>query len=347
MTPAVALLDGEPVDACSASRDAPPRADPLPGFGSPQGPDPVHMAAREAWSLLAPRIAGQPRMRVSRDRRSYPQRWEAALSAEPPRPPAAVRLYGRDGTARCLAADLDVSRGGADQVAADAVALERLVARCGGRSVTDRSPSGGRHVYVLLAEPVPYGEMRRAALALSRLLPSLDATPLLNLTAGCIRPPGAAHRSGGAQQLLTPLAGGAPGRRRRRTRRRCGPRCWTPWRRSSAPSTKPSAATTPGRRGSARGRAGRPRPRAERADDGDRPHRGAHLPLRLGSPAGGPHRGRRGRLGAARRHPAPGDRRLARPGLLLRPLRLPAPGRRARPGLAKSDRPRRPEKDWP
>jgi hypothetical protein len=172
MTPTVALLDGKPV---------------------------------EAWSLLAPRIAGQPRMRVSRDRHSYPQRWEAALSPEPPRLPAAVRLYGQDGTARCLAADLDVSRGGADQVAADAVVLERLVTRCGGRTVTDRSPTGGRHVYVLLAEPVPYGEMRRTVLALSRLLPSLDPSPLLNLTAGCIRPPGAAHRSGGAQELLTSM----------------------------------------------------------------------------------------------------------------------------------------------
>jgi hypothetical protein len=164
-------------------------------------------------------------------------------SSEPPRPPAAVRLYGRDGTARCLAADLDMSRGGADQVAADTWVLERLVARCGGRSITDRSPSGGRHVYVLLAKPVPYGEMRRAALALTRLLPSLDATPLLNLTAGCIRPPGAAHRNGGVQQLLTPSQRRGPPTRR--TRRRCGPRCWTPWRRSSAPSTKPSAATTP------------------------------------------------------------------------------------------------------
>jgi hypothetical protein len=177
---------------------------PLPGYS----PEPLAQltaaAAREAWALLAPRIAGQLRMRESRDGRTYPQRWEVPLTAAPPRLPAAVRLYGRDGTARCLAADLDVARAGRGQVEADAAALAELVAGCGGRTVADLSPSGGRHVYLLLAEPVPYAEMRRAALALAALLPSLDATPLLNLTAGCIRPPGATHKTGGAQQLVTP-----------------------------------------------------------------------------------------------------------------------------------------------
>jgi hypothetical protein len=186
------------------SAAAPAAADPPPALGPHDDVD-LRASARHAWALLAPLIAGQPRIRVSRDRRSYPQRWETALTPVPPPMPAAVRLYGRDGAARCLAADLDVARGGVQQVEADSVALTELVARCGGRSVADCSPSGGRHVYVLLAEPVPYGEMRRAALALARLLPSLDASSLLNLTAGCIRPPGAAHKTGGAQQLLTPL----------------------------------------------------------------------------------------------------------------------------------------------
>jgi len=156
------------------------------------------------WALLAGRIAGQRRMRLSRDRRTYPQRWEVPLASAPPRMPAAVRLYGADGTARCLAADLDVARAGIEQVQADAAALAGLVAGCGGRTITDRSPSGGRHVYVLLAEPVPFDQMRRVALALAVLLPALDATPMLNLSAGCIRPPGAVHKSGGVQQLMTP-----------------------------------------------------------------------------------------------------------------------------------------------
>ena len=169
--------------------------------GTQLAPDAV---AREAWALLAPRIAGQLRVRESRDRRTYPQRWEVPLGPTPPRVPAAVRLYGRDGTARCLAADLDVTRAGFEQVETDTATLAGLLTGCGGRTITDRSPSGGRHVYVLLAQPVPFAEMRRAALALAALLPSLDATPLCNLTAGCIRPPGAVHKTGGVQQLLTP-----------------------------------------------------------------------------------------------------------------------------------------------
>jgi len=143
-------------------------------------------------------------MRVSRDRRTYPQRWEVPLAQAPPRVPAAVSLYSREGTARCLAADLDVGRGNVERVQADAATLAELVAGCGGRTITDRSPSGGRHVYMLLAEPVPFGQMRRVAFALAALLPSMDATPMLNVTAGCIRPPGAVHKTCGVQELLTP-----------------------------------------------------------------------------------------------------------------------------------------------
>ncbi|MGI8682606.1 MAG: hypothetical protein ACR2JO_10875 [Mycobacteriales bacterium] len=172
-------------------------------FGDRPSPDPETPEATQAWALLAPRIAGQPRMRVSRDRRTYPQRWEVPLAQAPPRVPAAVSLYSREGTARCLAADFDVARGGVTRVGIDAEALAGMVASSGGRTITDRSPSGGRHVYMLLAEPVPFGEMRRVALALAALLPSLDATPMLNVTAGCIRPPGAVHKTGGVQELLT------------------------------------------------------------------------------------------------------------------------------------------------
>ena len=39
----------------------------------------------------------------------------------------------------------------------------------------------------------------------SGALPTLDAGPMVNLTEGCIRPPGAEHRLGGFQRLVTPL----------------------------------------------------------------------------------------------------------------------------------------------
>ena len=86
--------------------------------------------------------------------------------------------------------------------------------------------------------------MRRAALALTRLLPSLDATPLLNLTAGCIRPPGSVHRGGGVQQLLTP-----PGEARRAAAALNPPAVWARLLDALAPHVPPDDPAGPDRPG--------------------------------------------------------------------------------------------------
>jgi DNA-binding transcriptional ArsR family regulator len=174
------------------------------------------------WRSLAPAIAGRPRVRVSRDGgRSYPAGCERALTEALPERPAAVMLFDHDGGARCLAADFDASRGGPAQVDTDAANFTALIGACGGRSFSDVSPNGGRHVYVIWSRPRPIGELQPLMRALCALYPSLDAAPMLNPAAGCIRPPGARHRSGGRQQLTTPLpqalaAVAAP----------CGPQVW-------------------------------------------------------------------------------------------------------------------------
>src|ERR1700738_3392514 len=109
-----------------------------------------------AWALLAPAIAGRPRVRVSGDGgRTSPGRAERALDGCLPDAPAAVMLFDAAGAARCLAADFDVSRGGRAQVDTDAAGLAALIEGCGGRTVADLSPTGGRHVYVLWTAPVP------------------------------------------------------------------------------------------------------------------------------------------------------------------------------------------------
>jgi len=179
-------------------------------------PDPVRVGADTPnaadtpellWAAFAPAIAGQLRVRIARDRVSYRQAWERALDPDArPALPAAVRLYGRDGRARCLALDLDVGRGGHAQVVADTERLLALVAAIGGRAFVDESPPGGRHVYLPLQEPVALEDLRPVLRALSALAPSVDLTPMLNAAAGCIRPPGAAHRTGGTQRLVTPYA---------------------------------------------------------------------------------------------------------------------------------------------
>jgi len=192
-----------------------PGAAPVGGVVTPasagpgEGPavQPVRpVTAERAWALFAPAIAGAgQRVRLSRDGgRSYPQRWERALRPERPDVPAAVRLFGADGRARCLALDFDVSAGGRDRVLTDCARAERLVTDCGGVPVVDESVSGGRHLYVLLATPRHLDELRPVLQALSALLPSLDTVPMLNVRAGCLRPPGSAHRAGGSQQLVTP-----------------------------------------------------------------------------------------------------------------------------------------------
>ena len=171
-------------------------SDPVPH----PGPEPDDL-----WREFAAALAGRPRVRISRDGgRTYGS--ERRLTPARPDWPAAVCLYDGDGHARALAVDLDCSRGGRDQVRADADALCSMLDSAGARYLVDESPAGGRHVWVPLARPKPAEQLRRVAYALAALLPSLDPTPLLNPATGCLRPPGAAHPRGGHQQLVTPWA---------------------------------------------------------------------------------------------------------------------------------------------
>jgi hypothetical protein len=134
----------------------------------------------ELWRALATVIAGRPRVRVSRDGgRTYPARSERNLTGDLPNAPAAVMLYDEHAAARCLAADFDVARGGQSQVDTDAGAFAALVEACGGRVVTDQSPTGGRHVYVFWARPIPLTELRPVLHALRARFPSLDTAPML------------------------------------------------------------------------------------------------------------------------------------------------------------------------
>jgi len=157
------------------------------------------------WQLLAPAIAsGDQRVRVSHDGgRSYPQRGQRVLTVERPRQPAAVRLYDKRGHARTLALDLDAGRAGRAQVLSDCQRITQLISAAGGVPLVDESDSGGRHVYLLLARPRHLDELRPVLQRLQALLPSLDPAPMSNTGAGCLRPPGATHRGGGTQRLLT------------------------------------------------------------------------------------------------------------------------------------------------
>ena len=84
-------------------------------------------------------------------------------------------------------------------------ASETFLESCGVRYIADYSPSGGRHLYIPLAERMEAPAARELVEALARIAASLDPSPHQNVTDGCIRVPGSAHKRGGHQILVTPL----------------------------------------------------------------------------------------------------------------------------------------------
>ena len=196
---------------------------PLLAGGPPAGSDVspgVDGLDEAAWRVFAPLVAARPVMRVSVDGgRSYPR--ARVLAAGRPAVPAAVATFDTDGRAPNVVFDLDVSKGGPARVAADAERLAALLDGVGAAYVLDESPSGGLHVHVPLAEPAGFDEVARVMTAAKALFASLDRAPMSNRKTGCIRPPGAAHRLGGSQRLVTEF-----GAARRVFLRRNRPRVW-------------------------------------------------------------------------------------------------------------------------
>src|SRR6478609_6294633 len=134
----------------------------------PAAPPSRQVAAAQAWSALAPLLAGRPRVRESRNGgHGYLRRWERPLTSRLPAVPAAVPIYSAAGDTRVLVVDLDSSRGGVDAVRRDAAAARELVRAAGGRVIADESPSGGMHVYVPFAAAIGFHQARDLALALA------------------------------------------------------------------------------------------------------------------------------------------------------------------------------------
>lgn len=154
---------------------------------------------QDTWASLAPRLAARGRMRVSRDGgRNYPLSRERYVTDELPNQPAAVLLFDNAGCAPVICLDLDSKLGNIER---DLAAIGRLLRRAGARWFSDTSPNGGRHVYIPLARPAPLDEARAFVTGLKALTPTLDPQPMASIASGCLRPPGARHRTGGHQLL--------------------------------------------------------------------------------------------------------------------------------------------------
>ncbi|WP_432246252.1 hypothetical protein ACRB8A_20270 (plasmid) [Arthrobacter sp. G.S.26] len=126
-------------------------------------------------------------------------------------------IHGVDGSVATLCLDLDTSKALKGVVDSDAARLRTLLGEAGAVFVEDFSPSGGRHLYVPLQERLSHPEARELIEALGRVAMSLDPSPHQNVTDGCIRVPGSAHKSGGHQTLVTPLSQAYDVLRRRNT----------------------------------------------------------------------------------------------------------------------------------
>ena len=159
--------------------------------------------------MFAPALAAGDRVRVARNGREYRRAWEERLDPHRlPDLPAAVRTYDAAGETRTVSFDLDCKKAGARAaVLRDFERLTAWLGEAGCSWLADESPSGGRHVYVLLDHDRSVTELAPVLreLRASGALPTLDPSPMCNLTEGCIRPPGSTHRLGGHQRLLTPL----------------------------------------------------------------------------------------------------------------------------------------------
>ncbi|MFJ6378020.1 hypothetical protein ACIQH9_20160 [Pseudarthrobacter oxydans] len=115
-------------------------------------------------------------------------------------------VHGANGSVATLCLDLDTSKALKAVVDMDAANLRSRLSACGVTFVEDFSPSGGRHIYIPLRERLDASEARELVEALALTAASLDPSPHQNVTDGCIRVPGSAHKSGGHQVLITPLS---------------------------------------------------------------------------------------------------------------------------------------------
>jgi len=179
---------------------------PAAGSGRP-------LSRSQAWELTRA-VSPRPLVRVAdvdaygTAVNTYTRR--ARIAGARPDAPWAVYLTDQGGAFRLLAFDFDAAKG---DPGADAASLCGWLEDAGLPHLLTRSgPSGGRHVWLALAEAVDPGTVDTLARLVRARLPSLDIAPLANPVTGCVRPPGSPHRAGGSSTVLAgdPAALAAP-----------------------------------------------------------------------------------------------------------------------------------------
>lgn len=126
------------------------------------------------------------------------------ITQDTPTEPWAVNLTDSQGMYRLLAFDFDAKDALSQaQAAKDADSLSRLLdAESIAHVVCASGPTGGRHLWIALGEPVSQQLAADLTESVKLISPTLDVSPLANPATGCVRPPGAPHRLGGTSELL-------------------------------------------------------------------------------------------------------------------------------------------------
>lgn len=137
-----------------------------------------------------------------RDAKHYANKYrQTTWPTSAPTAPVAVYLT-RDNRYYALAFDIDAP---GPEGARQAHAIAATLTAAGTRFVEAESgPSGRRHIICTWIAGLEPRSVAKIARRLQDVAPDLDAGPLLNPITGCIRPPGAVHRTGGASRLITP-----------------------------------------------------------------------------------------------------------------------------------------------
>jgi len=132
---------------------------------------------------------------------TYPRR--VNIAGPDPLVPFVVPLADEEGAFHLIGFDFDAHNSPAEQAHHDAYALVAVLERLGDLPylVCESGPSGGLHVWLAAAEPIPANVVATLARAAARSYPTLGIEPLLNPTTGGLRPPGSPHRHGGRSTI--------------------------------------------------------------------------------------------------------------------------------------------------
>lgn len=111
--------------------------------------------------------------------------------------PFALHLTDESGRFRLLALDFDAHHAGSTATTDLSACTTALTAAGIEHLVCSSGPSGGYHVWIRLSTAISPARLAPLVDAFTAAWPSLDRGPLTNPRTGCVRAPGAPHRSGG------------------------------------------------------------------------------------------------------------------------------------------------------